>query len=253
MQDRAIARAAQLFRDSSSAVALTGAGISTPSGIPDFRSAGSGLWERHDPMQVASLLSFRHQPENFFDWFRELAVQLWKAQPNPAHEALARLEHQGFLQGVITQNIDGLHHKAGSAIVIEVHGNLRNSTCISCYRSYPSQDHFDRYVRDGEYPICQACGSYLKPDVILFGEQLPHEIYRQAEQLAGEADLMLIGGSSLEVAPVSTLPLMAANHGAKLIIMNRDATYLDERAEVIVHADVADVLPALADEILDGS
>lgn len=251
MHDRDLAQAADLFRDSSNAIALTGAGISTPSGIPDFRSAGSGLWERHDPMQVASLLSFRHQPESFFDWFRELALQLWNAQPNPAHEALARLEQQGFIHAVITQNIDGLHHKAGSDTVLEIHGNVRHCTCISCYRSYPTRDHFEGYVRESRYPKCEACGSFLKPDVILFGEQLPQDIYREARELVDGTDLMLIGGSSLEVAPVSALPLLAVNHGARLIIVNRDPTYLDERADVVIQEDLAAVLPAMTDKILN--
>jgi NAD-dependent deacetylase len=251
MDDRALTRAADLFRDSAHAVALTGAGISTPSGIPDFRSAGSGLWERHDPMQFASLISFRHRPESFFDWFRDLALQLWNAEPNPAHEALARLEQQGFLKAVITQNIDGLHHKAGSDVVLEMHGNVRNCTCVACYRNFRTADHFVEYVQEGAYPVCADCGSFLKPDVILYGEQLPQEIYRDAKQLVDKSDLVLIGGSSLEVAPVSSLPLLAANHGARLIIVNREPTYMDERAEVLVQAEIAEALPAIADKILN--
>lgn len=246
-----LTRAADLLRDSKAAVALTGAGISTPSGIPDFRSSRSGLWDRLDPMQVASLLSFRYQPEIFFDHFRELAVLLWRAKPNPAHEALARLERRGYLRGVITQNIDGLHHKAGST-TLEIHGHLRNATCGKCYRSYPAEEYFHLYVSQGIYPTCAQCGSYLKPDVILMGEQLPQAIYRRAETMTSETDLMLIGGSSLEVAPACTLPLQALDHGAVLIIVNNEPTYLDARAEVVVRADVADVFPALANEVIDG-
>ncbi len=155
-------------------VALTGAGISTPSGIPDFRSAGSGLWEHFDPMDVASIAAFRYRPEQFFDWVRPLAEKIMQAEPNPAHLALAALERAGHLTGIVTQNIDDLHRKAGSQKVLEIHGHLReNRPVLQCFRRYPSRRLLQRFTETGEIPRCPACGGVLKPDVVLYGEQLP--------------------------------------------------------------------------------
>lgn len=244
--------AAQLLRQARRAVALTGAGISTASGIPDFRSAGSGLWTRHDPMQVASLSAFRYDPAGFYAWFHELATQIHSAQPNTAHIALARLEETGRLQGLVTQNIDGLHQTAGSRRVHELHGTLRRATCIECYRGFPAQDFFDEYVQTARAPRCPNCGGYLKPDTILFGEQLNHAVVREADRLFEQADLVLVIGSSLEVSPASRMPLLALDRGASLLIVNRGATYLDERAAAVFHEDLEAVLPQLTDEVLHG-
>jgi len=242
--------AISLLNNAKHTVAITGAGISTPSGIPDFRSAHSGLWELYEPLEVASLTIFRHDPKKFYDWIHPLARQIREAVPNPAHVALARLEHGGYLDGVITQNIDALHHRAGSSLILELHGHLRLATCVSCYEVYDTEDIFEDFIRNGDVPRCVKCGGVLKPNAVLLGEQLPYEVVRSAEKLLGNCDLMIIAGSSLQVTPAATLPIPALNRGARLIIVNHTPTYLDERALVVIHDDVETVLPYLADGVL---
>jgi NAD-dependent deacetylase len=245
-----IERAAELIRRAHSGVALTGAGISTPSGIPDFRSAGSGLWERFDPMDVASLSAFRYRPERFFEWVKPLAEKILLAEPNPAHTALAEMERAGLITAVVTQNIDDLHRKAGSKRVLEIHGHLRESTCIECFRRYPSGRMLRRFTESGEIPRCPACGGVLKPDAVLYGEQLPFQIVQEAKRLITESDLILIVGSSLEVTPAAVFPVQALNAGGRLVIVNQEPTYLDPRADVIFRQDAAVVMPKLLEEVL---
>ena len=244
--DKLITRAARLLRQAAYTVALTGAGHSTPSGIPDFRSPESGLWTRVDPLAVASLFAFRVRPQDFYDWIRPLARVMLEAQPNPGHHALAQLEKAGLLKSVITQNIDGLHQRAGSLRVHEVHGHMREATCIHCYRVVPAESLIEEFLEEGQVPRC-TCGGVMKPNVILFGEQLPLNALTAARQDTRACDLMLVIGSSLTVEPVSDLPLMALGHGAKLVIVNYQPTHLDERADVVIHADLADVMPRIAD------
>jgi NAD-dependent deacetylase len=243
---RLILQAAALLREAQAAVAFTGAGISTPSGIPDFRSAGSGLWQNTDPMEVASLTSFRYHPEKFYAWVRPLASIIQQAQSNAAHRALADLESAHRLKLVMTQNIDDLHTRAGSEQVLELHGNLRQATCGHCHQVWPGGPMLAKFIEDGALPRCPDCGGVLKPNVILMGEQLPETAFRQARRAARQCDVMLVAGSSLEVMPSAALPLEAVTHGAQLIIINLEPTYLDERADVLIHADVADVLPQIA-------
>jgi NAD-dependent deacetylase len=242
--------AADILRASQRAVALTGAGISTPSGIPDFRSPDSGLWSRSDPFEVASLSAFRYRPQTFYDWMLPLARTIQGAQPNAAHSALARLEISGRLQGVITQNIDGLHQRAGSANVVEVHGSLETLTCGACFRQVPAGEYRLRYLEDGQAPRCPRCRGVLKPDIILFGEQLPARAWLRAQELAKNCDLMIVAGSSLEVLPVAGLPMRALENGAHLIIVNRSATYLDVRADVTFSDDLAEIIPHIVAEVL---
>ncbi len=241
-----IARAARLLREARYAVALTGAGISTPSGIPDFRSPGSGLWEHVDPLEVASLFGFRRRPEAFYDWIGPLAEVLRDARPNPGHVALAELEAAGCLKAVITQNIDNLHQAAGSVQVLEVHGHLRTATCIECYRARSTGALLRRFLRDRRMPRCPECQGAMKPDVILFGEQLPIDVINAAHAHVAAADVMMVAGSSLEVAPVSQLPMRIRRQGGRLIVVNLGATYVDSAAEVVIHDDVATVLPRIA-------
>ena len=245
-----IQRSGEMIRAARHPVALTGAGISTPSGIPDFRSRDSGLWTRYDPFSVASLTAFRTHPQQVFEWVRPLVGKIASAEPNPAHLALARLERAGHLDGVITQNIDGLHQKAGSKKVFEIHGNLRTATCTSCFRTTPTDDLIEPFVETGALPRCPHCGALLKPDIVLFGEQLPYQVVHGAERLMEACDLVLIAGSSLEVTPAATMPVAALNHGARLIVVNNEPTYLDGRAELVFHQDVVAVLPRIADEVL---
>ncbi|MFN2274852.1 MAG: SIR2 family NAD-dependent protein deacylase [Anaerolineales bacterium] len=247
-----VEHAATMLLHAQHAVALTGAGISTPSGIPDFRSRESGLWTKYDPFTVASISAFRYHPLQVLEWVRPLVSQITSAEPNPAHTALARLEAAGRLDGVITQNIDGLHTKAGSKHVFEIHGHLRTATCTSCFRKAATDDLIEPFVKDGVIPRCGHCGGLLKPDIVLFGEQLPYETVQGAEDLLKNCDLVLIVGSSLEVTPAATMPVAALNRGASLIIVNHDPTYLDERADLVFHQDVVDVLPQIANEVLNG-
>ncbi|MBI3361264.1 MAG: NAD-dependent deacylase [Chloroflexi bacterium] len=245
-------RAARLIRESRLSVALTGAGISTPSGIPDFRSPGSGLWEDVDPMEVATLSGFKENPQAFYDWIRPLARTIINAAPNPAHLALAELEARGFLRAVITQNIDLLHARAGSKKVLEVHGHIRRATCIRCYQAQPAAPYLARFIEDGRVPRCPGCGGVLKPDVILFGEQLPALVLDEARRLARQSELMIVAGSSLEVAPAADLPALTLASGGRLMIVNREPTSFDGQADVVIHDDVAIALPAILTEGLTG-
>lgn len=242
--------ASQLISESRFIVALTGAGISTSSGIPDFRSKGSGLWEQYNPLEIASLSAFRYQPQNFYDWFRSLAIKIWNAKPNAAHLALNSLEKANLLKGVITQNIDGLQQAAGSKKVFELHGHLREAVCISCFKTHRNSEYFRQFVETGKVPVCDACGVVLKPKVILMGEQLPYKIVQKARDLLSSSDLVLVIGSSLEVVPAATMPLIALDEGAKLIMINLTPTYLDERADVVFHEDSTTVLPQLVSEAI---
>jgi NAD-dependent deacetylase len=248
----AIKDAAELIRKSKRAVVLTGAGISTPSGIPDFRSEGTGLWSREEPLEVASLNTFRMAPERFFEWFRPLAGQIFYASPNAAHLALAQLEQAGYLKTIITQNIDGLHQKAGSTCVLETHGTMRTLSCTQCYQKFEARDFLKSFIEDGMYPVCPQCQAILKPDVILFGEQLPHAAWLPAQRAARQCDLMLVAGSSLEVLPVAGLPMQALDRGAHLIVVNNTPTYVNVRADVVILSDVASVLPEIAKRVLHG-
>jgi NAD-dependent deacetylase len=244
--------AADLFREAKHVVLLTGAGLSTPSGIPDFRSTGTGLWSRDEPMEVASLNTFRTAPERFFEWFRPLASQIYHAKPNPAHLSLTSLEKAGHIRSIITQNIDMLHQKAGAQTVIEMHGTMQTLTCTQCYHREDAALHLDGFVNNGTIPRCSRCRNILKPDVILFGEQLPQTAWFKAQREARHCDLMLVVGSSLEVLPVAGLPMQALDRGAHLIIVNNAPTYINVRADAVFFEDVAVIIPAIAEKVLNG-
>ncbi len=244
--------AAGLFRSARRIVALTGAGISTPSGIPDFRSEGTGLWSRDEPLEVASLSTFRTQPDRFYTWFHPLARQIFEAAPNPAHLALAALEQAGFLHVILTQNIDMLHQKAGSQQVIEMHGTLDTLSCTQCFARYSHLDFLPAFIAQRAIPYCPQCGAILKPDVILFGEQLPQKALFQAQQEARNCDLFIVIGSSLEVLPVAGLPMQAIDRGAHLIIINQLQTYLNVRADVTIADNVATIIPSIAEQVING-
>jgi len=244
--------AAELFRVARHTVILTGAGFSTASGIPDFRSEGTGLWSRDEPLEVASLWMFRTHPERFFQWFRPLAGQMFYAEPNAAHYALAELEQSNRLQAVITQNVDLLHQKAGSKHIIELHGTLNTLSCTQCFQQFGTQDYLAPFIELGEIPHCPACGSLLKPDVILFGEQLPQKAWLEAQREALACDLMVVAGSSLEVLPVASLPMKAIERGAHLVIINQTPTYLNVRADINLFEDVAELIPAIVERVLHG-
>jgi NAD-dependent deacetylase len=237
--------AASLLQQARRVVAFTGAGISTASGIPDFRSPDCGVWNNVNPHEVASLNSFRQDPSKFYAWIHPLAYCIMQSLPNPAHIALAALECQGIIQSIITQNIDMLHQRAGNQTVHELHGHLREMTCIRCFSSYPAEPIIEQFLEDQLVPHCEHCKGVLKPAVILFGEQLPIMTFLAAKQAVQQADVMLIIGSSLEVAPASDLPGLAIRSGARLIIINLEPTPADALAQVVIHAPAATVLPQI--------
>lgn len=246
-----IAYAAELIHQARYVVALTGAGISTSSGIPDFRSEGKGLWAKDEPLEVASQITFRTHPEKFFQWFRPLASSIFEARPNSAHVALADLEKHNKLHAVITQNIDILHQKAGATNVIEMHGTLSTLTCTQCYCKFRYQDFLPAFLKNGQLPHCNHCNALLKPDVILFGEQLPQKAWQRAQAEVRKCDLMLVIGSSLEVLPVAGLPMQAVDRGAHLIVINNSPTYISVRADINIYEDVAEIIPAIVKKVLN--
>jgi NAD-dependent deacetylase len=236
---------AELIREARSVVGLTGAGISVPSGIPDFRSPGTGLWTGVDPMEVAHIDVFRRDPERFWRFYGDRFQTLEDKEPNGAHRALAQLEQAGLVSAVITQNIDRLHAKAGSRDLVEVHGSIEHSSCQRCGARYPLAEVRSRQDSDGaQVPRCD-CGQPLKPDVILFGEYLPVAALTRAEQLASGADLMLCIGSSLEVYPVAQLPQMTLDAGGKVAVITQGPTAYDSRAAECCRGDVEDEMEAI--------
>jgi NAD-dependent deacetylase len=239
---RGAVRLAELIERSERAVALTGAGVSVPSGIPDFRSAGTGLWRKVNPMEVAHIDAFRRDPERFWGFYGERFATLHDRRPNPAHAVLAELERRGMLRGVITQNIDRLHRAAGSRRVVEVHGSIDRSVCLECGRAEELERVLELLERDHGAPLCEACRRPLKPDVVLFGELLPEEAMAEAQALAAEADLMLCVGSSLEVYPVAGLPQLTITAGGSIAIVTQGPTGYDDRAAVRLTGDVAEEL-----------
>ncbi|MEW6580568.1 MAG: NAD-dependent deacylase [Chloroflexota bacterium] len=247
MSSPSLEAAIRLLRRARYLVALTGAGISTRSGIPDFRSPHSGLWKQADPAQVASLHGFRRHPERFYAWIQPLAYTILDAAPNPAHLALARMERAGRLRSIITQNIDMLHERAGSRTVYEVHGHLREMTCIHCFAVFPAEPHIHTFIASGTIPYCPRCGHVLKPNVILLGEQLPARTLSAARCEVRRCDVLLAIGSSLEMYPAGELPVLAHRAGAALVFVNLRETALDSLADSVIRADVVDVLPQLAD------
>jgi NAD-dependent deacetylase len=203
-------------------------------------------------LEVASLTTFRTAPERFFEWFRPLAGQIFYAKANVAHQALAQLEQAEHIKTIITQNIDTLHQKAGSKCVVETHGTMRTLTCTDCFKKFESEPYLNSFIVEGKIPTCPQCNGILKPDVILFGEQLPHAAWIQAQRAARQCDLMLVAGSSLEVLPVAGLPMQALDRGAHLIVINNTPTYVNVRADVVIMDDVASTLPEIAKRALHG-
>jgi NAD-dependent deacetylase len=237
------AELARLLRESRRTVALTGAGISVPSGIPDFRSPGTGIWEKVDPMEVAHIDAFHRDTRRFWQFYRPRFATLGDKEPNRAHHALAELERRGLLEAVITQNIDCLHRKAGTQALVEVHGSIETSSCTRCGSSW-RLDEVEALFDDG-IATCGHCTGRVKPDVVLFGELLPEAAMNNARRLACEADLMLCVGSSLEVYPVAGLPALTLESGGRLAIITQGPTPYDGEASVRLHGDVVEELEAV--------
>ncbi len=236
---------AEMLADASYAVFLGGAGVSTESGIPDFRSK-NGLYRRqrgkysgYQPEYLLSHECLRKEPEVFFDYYRR-NLDVRDALPNEAHKALARLELSGRLAGVITQNIDGLHQKAGSINVQEIHGTIWGNHCISCKTPYDASYLFEH---PDSIPKCDRCGKMVRPDVILYGEFLPEKAYHNAINMINRADLLIIGGTSLEVGSASQLAHLF--HGDHLVIINKGKTRMEGKADLVFHESIGKVLAEL--------
>jgi NAD-dependent protein deacetylase/lipoamidase len=239
-----VERLAELVRRRGPVVVLTGAGISTESGIPDFRSP-TGVWARYDPAEYATIDAFRADPRKVWSFYSLRLRVLLDAEPNAGHAAVAELERANHVTAVITQNIDGLHQRAGSRDVVEVHGSIRSSTCPGCGASY-TLDELLALLEDADAPACPRCGEIVKPDVVMFGELLPEAAIDRAYELARETRLLLVVGSALEVWPVSMLPGETVTSGGSVAIVNRGPTSFDARAAVKIEGDAGETLSALA-------
>jgi NAD-dependent deacetylase len=248
--EAALADAAAAIRAADSVVAMTGAGVSTASGIPDFRGDG-GIWETHEPMDF-HIDRFRADPAGFWDDRLDLQAAIFDdadIEPNAAHEALADLETAGHLETVITQNIDGLHQEAGSEDVIEIHGSAARVVCRDCSHRFDADPVMER-ARDGELPpTCEECDGVLKPATVLFGQQLPEHALMRSHAKAQNADVFLAVGSSLTVQPAASLPREASERGATLIVVNLESTPLSDTADFDFRADVTELLPDLRDDV----
>ena len=232
---------AALIRENQPCVALTGAGVSTESGIPDFRSP-TGMWAEFDPLEYATLGAFEGDPEKVWRFYAPRFSMLTEAEPNAAHRALADLERYGLLQAVITQNIDLLHARAGSAEVVEVHGSIRTSTCQACGHRYALEEVVRLLDEGAGAPRCTSCRTVLKPDVVFFDELLPEAAIDRAYELAAQAGLLLVVGTSLEVWPVAELPLVTLRSGGKVAVVNDGRTAVDDRADVTLGGKAGEVL-----------
>jgi NAD-dependent deacetylase len=243
------AKLARLIRGNQPCVVLTGAGVSTESGVPDFRSP-SGIWAQFDPREYATLGAFRRDPEKVWRFYAPRFAMLTDAEPNPAHLALAELERGGLVQAIVTQNIDLLHRRAGSGDVIEVHGSIRTSSCPDCGSVYPLAEVVPLIEAHGA-PPCPACGAILKPDVVFFDELLPEDAMMRAVELAEQAGLLLVVGSSLEVYPVADLPRSTLAAGGKVAVVNRTPTWVDGRASLVLRESAGKALAGAVAELAD--
>lgn len=239
--DDALIRLAHLLQSATRAVAFTGAGISTESGIPDFRSPG-GVWSRYKPVTIQDFIARHEARQTFWKIRRESYAEFVAARPNAGHTALARLEAAGRLEAVITQNIDELHQQAGSKRVLELHGTARQVLCLKCNKRWPAAE-IQKWLLEGvDVPTCDDCGGWLKSATVSFGQQLPAEVLAEATQLAKRCDLFLAIGSSLVVQPAAMLPVYARQAGATLVIINLTETPLDDVADLVIRGPIGETL-----------
>ena len=245
-----IEAAARLIETSERIIAFTGAGISTEAGLPDFRNPGTGLWSTTGKIThliVSRSLGFKLFPGVFYRWGLPLLSTLMAAEPTRAHRFLAGLEEEGKLTAVITQNIDGLHQAAGSRTVYELYGHIRSGSCLKCGREY-SLDYLAACLNRRHLPPrCEECNGVIKPRVVLFGDRLPMDKIDLAFDHAASADLCIVMGSSLTLPPAAHIPAAAAAHGARLIIINRTPTHLDDRADIVIREGLGDTTNAIRD------
>jgi len=248
MTEDTFSQIAAWLRESRHAVAFTGAGISTESGIPDFRSPG-GVWATSDPVYYEDFL--RSSAARHEYWRQKAAAHddFMRADPNAGHQALAEWEQAGRLRAVITQNIDGLHQLAGSELVLELHGTARFVSCLDCAARFEADAMVQRFLAEERPPDCPECEGQLKHATISFGQQLPADVLQKAMQLSQEADLFFAMGSSLVVQPAASLPLLAKQNGARLVIINRDPTPQDDLADAVVHASIGETLTQVREQL----
>ncbi|MCX7779549.1 MAG: NAD-dependent deacylase [Negativicutes bacterium] len=254
MRLNSVAEIAAAWEQAQSPVVFTGAGMSTESGLPDFRSA-QGLWKSR-PESLATMTALKTQPDEFYFFYQWRIAKLRDVSPNIGHHSLALLERLGLVTALITQNVDGLHQQAGSVKVTELHGSLRTVSCLNCAAQYestvliPQHSAWEEAYKAGLYHygsecLCPKCNGFLRPDVVLFGEQLPQESWEKAVKACENSDFFVVLGSSLAVAPANVCPQLAVRNGAKLLIVNNDPTPLDELATWVVRASIGDVLAAI--------
>lgn len=243
IEEATVQEVVRVLRYSQKVVALTGAGVSTESGIPDFRSAG-GLWSRFDPMEYGTLGAFEKDPGKVWKMLREL-IDIADATPNPGHKALAKMEEAGILKGIITQNIDMLHQKAGSRTVVEFHGSIGTFTCLECMRKYSLTDV--RYMNVP--PQCESCSDVLKPDIVFFDEQIPPFVMQQTDDLLKGADVLLVAGTSCQVVPASMIPSRVYQSGGKVVEINLEPA-LQHIAPISLASGFSETMTALADALL---
>lgn len=242
-----IKKASELIKNSSKTMVLTGAGISTESGIPDFRSPNTGLWENIDPMEALSTSVLYENPEKFYGEGYKMLLGMTDAKPNKAHLALVEMEKLGFIKGIITQNIDNLHQKAGSEYVLEVHGNTREASCLNCGKVVPLNT-LTQKINEGQIPPkCDSCQGVLRPDVVFFGDMLPEDFSIGSNEVS-TGDLLIVIGSSLAVSPVNYLPQMAK----KLIIINKGHSAMDHYSDVLINGSAGDILEGILEELIEG-
>ena len=250
-----IKHVARMIFESKFAIVLSGAGISTESGIPDFRGP-DGLWTKlgDDPMDLASIASFRRMSlmgadENYLTMIEELVQTLLVARPNKAHKAIGKLFKKGYIKACITQNIDGLHQRGGCKNVVEVHGTYKTATCMNCQKKYKFEDLVQKVLDYGQFPPVCDCQGIIKPDTIFFGESLPKHALYQAMSYSNKTDLMIVVGSSLVVYPIAEAPTIAKSNNAKLVIINLEPTPYDHKADILIQAKLGEVLPKILEEV----
>ncbi|MFX1392132.1 MAG: NAD-dependent deacetylase [Promethearchaeota archaeon] len=248
--EKKISDFANLINESNNIVALTGAGMSTESGIPDFRSPDTGLWTKVDPDEFASIHSYISNTSKNLNFMLEMGITIFKAKPNKGHKALTKLQKLGKLKGVLTQNIDGLHQKAHTKNIVEFHGTVNEAKCLTCNKIYPITTMINQFLKERTSPYCEACNGLLKPNAIFFGEPLESEVLAAADRMIAGCDLLIILGSSLLVYPVAFYPHKALSVGAKLAIINIQETEIDSHSKVVIHEKIGDVLPKVV-EIVD--
>ncbi|MHA1799865.1 MAG: NAD-dependent protein deacylase [Candidatus Helarchaeota archaeon] len=252
---QAVKKVAKMIFESKFAIILSGAGISTESGIPDFRGP-NGLWTKlgDDPMDIASIAAFNRMSmmgadNKMMEMVTDLVQTLITARPNKAHKAIGKLYKKGYIKACITQNIDGLHQRGGCKEVVEVHGTYKTATCQNCLKTYKFEDLVQKVLEDGQFPPTCECQGVIKPDTIFFGEPLPKHALYKAMSYSNKCDLMIVVGSSLVVYPIAEAPSIAKANNAKLVIINLEPTPYDTKADIVIHGKLGEILPQILGEV----